>query len=65
MSKGSKQRPTDKKRYDENYESINWNESKDESELTEDQMEELLDVVRDCPLFFRWPEREVPKKKDG
>ena len=37
MSKGSKQRPTDKKIYDVNYESINWSGPFNETELTKDR----------------------------
>ena len=49
MSKGSKQRPTDKKAFDHNYDNIDWRSwSKDElvPELSKEEMEELLDVVR-------------------
>ena len=49
MSKGSKQRPTDKRAFDQNYDNIDWRSwSKDDlvPKLSKEEMEELLDVVR-------------------
>jgi hypothetical protein len=53
MSKGSRPRPVKKTEFDKNYESINWNK-----EVTD------VEVVRDCPVFFRWAKDnpKTPKK---
>lgn len=44
MSKGSKQRTTNKLQFDKNYANINWNK---EPKLTDKQMKELMKVVRE------------------
>ena len=43
MSKGSKQRPTNKLQFDKNYNSINWN---NEPKLTKEQIKTLKKEVR-------------------
>jgi len=50
MGKGSKQRPTDKLQFDENYDSINWNKMYEEEEprLTKEQMKTLLKAVKEA-----------------
>ena len=71
MSKGSKQRPTDKRRYDDNYESINWTCKTYPSDptMTKEQMDEFdkqameRALVNDCPVLYRWPESEAVSKK--
>lgn len=44
MSKGSKQRPTNKSKFDDNYNQINW--SKNPPKLTKKQIEILKKEVR-------------------
>ncbi len=44
MSKGSKQRPTNKLQFDKNYNNINW--SKEPKKLTKEQIEILKKEVR-------------------
>jgi hypothetical protein len=52
VGKGSKQRPTDKLQFDENYDSINWvrreDEKEDEPRLTKEQMKVLLKAVKEA-----------------
>ena len=57
MSKGSKQRPTDKLQFDENYDNINWNKMDKEKEprLTKEQMKMLLKDVKTAPELSRSP----------
>ncbi len=47
MSKGSKQRPTNKLQFDENYSNIKWNK---DPKLTDKQMNELMNVVKELPI---------------
>jgi len=44
MSKGSKQRPGNKLKFDENYQNINW--KKNPPQLTLEQLKELNDHVK-------------------
>ena len=50
MGKGSKQRPTDKLQFDENYDNINWNKmyKEEEPRLTKEQMKRLLKAVKEA-----------------
>ena len=50
MSKGSKQRPTNKLQFDENYSNIKWNK---EPKLTDKQMKELMNVVKEWSIRKR------------
>ena len=67
MSKGSKQRPTDITKFNANYDDVDWTSIKLNSEenppqqademidtpkLSDDQLDELMDVVK------KWPGRE-------
>ncbi len=52
MSKGSKQRPTDKKKFDQNYDNIDWTSWREpgaaieKAKLSKEQMKQLLDIVK-------------------
>lgn len=63
MSKGSKQRPTDKQLFDANYEDIDWRRWSEHSDgidpkLTDDQINQLLEVVKE------WKTKGVDNEMD-